>query len=131
MRSLPESAGSRAHDIERLAASTLRTKRRALERDLDAILGAPTTCPLTSDLLAKVARARQQLLTFCDFPGKVDPTNNVSERKLRPCVIQRKVTNGYRAKWAADFEASVRTALDTARLAGAGPFLTLLQIVVP
>ena len=120
-----------ADDIETMAASTLRTKRRALERDLNAILSAPTACSLTRDLLAKVARARHQLLTFCDFPGEVDATNNVSERKLRPCVIQRKVTNGYRAKWAADFEADVRTALDTARLAGAGPFQTLLQIVVP
>jgi transposase len=64
------------------------------------------------------------LLTFCDFPGEVEPTNNVSERALRPCVIQRKVANGYRAKWAADFEAGVRTAVDTARLAGAGPFQT-------
>jgi transposase len=35
-----------------------------------------------------------------------DP-NNLSERKLRRCVIQRKVTNGYRAAWAADFQASV------------------------
>jgi transposase len=118
-----------ACDIETMAASTLRAKRRALKRDLDAILSAPTVCPLTRDLLAKVARARCQLLTFCDFPGKVDATNNVSERKLRPCVIQRKVTNGYRAKWAADFEADMRTALDTARLAGAGPFQTLLKIV--
>ena len=117
-----------ARGIETIAASTLRTKRRALTRDLEAILGAPTDCPLTHDLLAKVARARHQLLTFCDFPGEVEPTNNVSERGLRPSVIQRKVTNGYRAKWAADFEADVRTALDTARLAGAGPFQTLLEI---
>jgi transposase len=120
-----------ARDIETMAASTLGAKRRALRRDLEAILGAPTACPLTRDLLAKLARARHQLLTFCDFPGEVDPTNNVSERKLRPSVIQRKVTNGYRAKWAADFEAAVRTALDTARLAGAGPFQTLLEIVAP
>ena len=117
-----------ARDIETLAASTLRAKHRALERDLDAILIAPTACPLTRDLLAKVGRARTQLLTFCDFPGEVEPTNNVSERALRPCVIQRKVTNGFRAKWAADFEAGVRTAVDTARLAGAGPFQTLLEI---
>jgi transposase len=120
-----------ARDIETLAASTLRAKRRALERDLDAILSVPTACPLTRDLLAKVARARDQLLTFCDFPGEVEPTNNVSERALRPSVIQRKVTNGYRAKWAADFEAGVRTAVDTARLEGAGPFQTIFEIVAP
>jgi transposase len=116
-------------DIETFAASTLRAKRRALERDLDAILRAPSKCPLAQDLVAQMNRARDQLLTFLDFPGRVEATNNESERRLRPCVIQRKVTNGYRAKWAADHEAAVRTALDTARLKGAGPFQTILEIV--
>jgi transposase len=67
-------------------------------------------------LQAKIGRAQDQLLTFCDYPGEVDATNNGSERKLRPCVIQRKVTNGYRAMWAAQAEADVRTTVDTARL---------------
>jgi transposase len=118
-----------ARDIETFAASTVRAKRRTLERDLDAILGATTACSLTRELLAKIARARDQLLTFCDFPGEVEATNNESERRLRPCVIQRKVTNGYRAKWAADNEAAVRTVVDTARLNGAGPFQTILNVV--
>ncbi len=39
------------------------------------------------------------------------------ERDLRPAVIQRKVTNGFRAMWAAQGEADVRTVVDTARLA--------------
>ena len=73
-------------------------------------------------LQAKIGRARDQLLTFCDYPGEADATNNGSERKLRPCVIQRKVTNGYRAMWAAQAEADVRTTVDTARLKGANPF---------
>jgi transposase len=118
-----------ARDIETAAVSTVRAKRRALERDLNSILDAETACQLTRELLDKVARARDQLLTFCDFPGEVEATNNVSERGLRPCVIQRKVTNGYRAEWAAHFEAGVRTVIDTARLAGAGPFQTLLQVI--
>jgi len=37
-------------------------------------------------------------------------------------VIQRKVTNGYRAMWAAEAEADVRTVVDTARLKAANPF---------
>ena len=118
-----------ARDIETFAASTLSAKRRTLERDLDAILDAATTCPLTRELLAKIARARDQLLTFCDFPGEVEATNNESERRLRPCVIQRKVTNGYRAKWAADNEAAVRTVVDTARISGVGPFQTILGVI--
>ena len=83
---------------------------------------AATGCDLARELQAKVGRARDQLLTFCDYPGEVDVTNNTSERKLRPCVIQRKVTNGYRAMWAAQAEADVRTTIDTARLTGKNPF---------
>jgi transposase len=118
-----------ARDIATLAVSTAKNRRRALLRNLDAILGTATCCELAHELLGQIRRARNQLLTFCDYPGKVDATNNVSERALRPSVIQRKVTNGYRAKWAADAEADLRTTVDTARLNGANPFHTILGAV--
>ena len=116
-----------AKDIANLAASTIAAKKRALEKQLTALLAAPTGCDLARQLQAKIARARDQLLTFCDYPGEVDATNNGSERRLRPCVIQRKVTNGYRAMWAAKAEADVRTTIDTAGLKGANPFQTILS----
>jgi transposase len=116
-----------AKDIANLAASTIATKKRALEKQLTSLLAAPTACDLARQLQAKIARARDQLLTFCDYPGEVDATNNGSERRLRPCVIQRKVTNGYRAMWAAKAEADVRTTIDTASLNGANPFQTILD----
>ena len=111
-----------ARAIADFAASTLARKKRELEKQLEALLAAPTRCDLARELQAKIRRARGQLLTFCDYPGELDVTNNTSERKLRPCVIQRKVTNGYRAMWAAEAEADVRTTIDTARLKGANPF---------
>jgi transposase len=111
-----------ARAIADFAASTLARKKRELEKQLEALLAAPAGCDLARELQAKIGRARGQLLTFCDYPGEVDVTNNTSERKLRPCVIQRKVTNGYRAMWAAEAEADVRTTIDTARLKGANPF---------
>lgn len=82
------------------SASTLAAKRRALERRLADILEAPTRCDLAHDLQRKFRRAHDQLLTFVEFPGAVEVTNNACERALRPAVIQRKVTNGYRAMWA-------------------------------
>ena len=115
-----------AKDITSFAASTLKSKKRGLEKQLKDLLAAPTGCDLARELKAKIGRARCQLLTFCDFPGEVDVTNNKSERKLRPSVIQRKVTNGYRAMWAAEAEADVRTTVDTARLTGANPFDVIL-----
>ena len=111
-----------AECVAGFAASTIARKKRELESSLAALLVAATGCDLARQLQAKIARARDQLLTFCDYPGEVEPTNNGSERKLRPCVIQRKVTNGYRAMWAAQAEADVRTTIDTARLKGANPF---------
>jgi transposase len=117
---------ARAFDLARViadfAASTLKRKKRELERQLELLLATQSICDLAQELQAKIGRARGQLLTFCDFPGDVDVTNNTSERKLRPCVVQRKVTNGYRAMWAAQAEADVRTSVDTARLHGANPF---------
>ena len=60
----------------------------------------------------------------------VDATNNACERALRPAVIQRKVTNGYRAMWAAKGEADIRTVVDTARLGpGTNAFETILRTV--
>ena len=118
-----------ARTIADFAASTLARKKRELEKQLETLLAAPTRCDLARELQAKIGRARDQLLTFCDYPGEVDPTNNTSERKLRPSVIQRKVTNGYRAMWAAQAEADVRTTIDTARLHGANPFNVIVSIL--
>src|SRR5215211_608467 len=102
--------------VTTLAASTLSAKRRTLERQLADILAAASSCDLTLALQAKIGRAREQLLTFLGHPGRVETTNNACERALRPAVIQRKVTNGYRAMWAAQGEAAIRTVVDTALL---------------
>src|SRR5215210_2038922 len=119
-----------AEGVATLAASSIARKRRVLERSLDAILAAPTACDLARDLQNKFRRARDQLLTFAHWPGLVDATNNACERALRPAVIQRKVTNGYRSVWAAEGEADIRTVVDTARLRpGTNAFKTILQTV--
>ena len=124
------SAFALADDIAHLAASTVAAKRRALDRRLDAILAAPSGCELARALQAKLRRARDQLLTFAAWGGQVAATNNACERHLRPAVVQRKVTNGYRAMWAAEGEADIRTVVDTARLKpGASVFGTILQTV--
>jgi transposase len=54
--------------------------------------------------------------------GSSRPTTPANVR-CAPAVIQRKVTNGYRAMWTAKGEADVRTVVDTARLrTGDRPF---------
>src|SRR6478672_454225 len=118
-----------AERVTDLAASTLAAKRRSLDQQLGAILATASRCDLTRELQAKIGRARDQLLVFLAYPGRVEPTNNGCERSLRPAVVQRKVTNGYRAMWAAEGEAAIRTVVDTARLTGANPFGAILKTI--
>jgi transposase len=119
-----------ARDIETLATSTIATRRRVLERTLQDILDTPTSCELAMAVQNKFRRAKDQLLTFALWPGRVEATNNACERALRPAVVQRKVTNGYRAMWAAQGEADIRTVIDTARLRpGVNRFQTILGVV--
>ena len=49
------------------------------------------------------------------------PTNNAAERALRPSVIFRKVTNGFRSLWGADVHALIRSVIGTGRLNGLSP----------
>ena len=79
-----------AEEVGSLAASTLARKRRALERSLDAILAAPTSCDLARDIQSKVRRARDQLLTFAHWPGLVErPTTPANARSDRPSFSAR------------------------------------------
>ncbi len=105
-----------------IAASTMARKRRKLENRIGEILCARSDCDVTSALLRKIANARDQLLTFLDAPDLVQPTNNDCERALRPAVINRKVTNGFRSGWAAHADAALRTVIDTERLTGVSPY---------
>ncbi len=124
------SAFALARSITTLAASTIAARRRKLERAIDDILAAPTVCDLARDIQNRMRRARDQLMTFASFPGQVEAHNNACERDLRPAVIQRKNTNGYRAMWSAKGEAAVRTVVATARLTdGATTFSTVLGTI--
>ena len=47
-----------------------------------------------------------------------EPTNNESERALRPSVIFRKVTNGFRSEWGAKNYAALCSIVETGRRNG-------------
>ena len=111
------------------AARTVARKHRDLETRIGKILCARSDCDVTSALLRKIANARDQLLTFLDAPDLVQPTNNDCERALRPAVISRKVTNGFRSSWAAKADAALRTVVDTERLTGVSAFHAIQNTV--
>jgi len=86
-----------AKDISPSRTIQIIARRRALEQTISDILAASTSCDLAKALHNKFMPARDQLLTFAHWSGQVEETNNVCERDLRPAVIKRKITNGYRA----------------------------------
>lgn len=116
-----------AREVTTFATSTLKTKKRELEQTLVDILQSTCVCPVAEELRGKLARASPKLLTFLDFPGQVEVTNNGCERALRPAVTQRKVTNGFRSKWAAEGDCAVRTVTDTGKLSDKSTWMTITQ----
>ena len=56
-------------------------------------------------------------------------TNNVCERHLRPSVIFRKVTNGFRCEWGAETYAAFRSVASTAK-ANRASVLDVLRFVL-
>ena len=103
----------------RLKDSTLAQYRADLDRRLDKIMAA-TVVPqgrAGEKLRRRIGRDREHLFTFVT-DRDVPPTNNVSERNLRPSVVFRKVTNGFRSEWGAAAYAAFRTIASTAKLHG-------------
>ena len=60
-----------AREVTNYAASTLKRKKRELERNLTELVGSPSACPVAEELRGKMARTTPKLLTFLDFPGEV------------------------------------------------------------
>ena len=101
-----------------LADSTIAAHRRRLDRELDRLLDLEPTDVEGSHLRAAiVVTASDKLLVFLTRRD-VEATNNNSERALRPSVIFRKVTNGFRSNWGAKVYADLCSIVATARLAG-------------
>jgi transposase len=70
------------------------------------------------------------VFVFFDHPD-VPPTNNASEQDLRPSVIHRKVTGGYRSQLGADVTAILASLMTTARKRGLNLFQALCSIAGP
>lgn len=99
-----------------------------LDEQLDELLTQQIAGARALNLQARFTKHRDKLLTFLHYPG-VPPTNNVSERALRPSVIHRKVTNGFRSEWGAKGYAALQTVIATAQLQGAHVFATLVTLM--
>jgi transposase len=61
----------------------------------------------------------------------VNPTNNASERALRPSVVHRKVLGGFRSEWGAAAYASFLSIVQTLQKEGREIFPSLLALLAP
>lgn len=100
-----------------LKDTTLAGYRAQADRRLDRLLGLPTIIHAGAELKAQTKRWRGQFFTFLT-DRDVPPTNNAAERALRPSVIFRKVTNGFRSLWGAHIHALIRSVIGTGKLHG-------------
>jgi transposase len=121
------------HLRNRLVAGELTVKgflRRVteLENQLDRLLAKSLTNEAAGKLQARYHTHRNKLLTFLHYP-EVPPTNNESERALRPSVVHRKVTNGFRSEWGAKAYAAIQTVIATAKLKGEEVFQALVNLM--
>jgi transposase len=100
-----------------LKDATLKQYHADLERRLDRIMTAVPIGEPGRKLRKRIAANRIHLFVFVTNRD-VPYTNNVSERNLRPSVIFRKVTNGFRCEWGAETYAAFRSVVSTAKANG-------------
>jgi transposase len=99
---------------ETLKDTTLKQYLYDLDRRLDRILAVVPIGEPGRKLHKRMLANRAHLFVFMTNRA-VPPTNNISERHLRPSVIFRKVTNGFRCEWGAQTYAAFRTVVSTAK----------------
>jgi len=102
----------------------------AIEAEGEALLRTSLPQGWSFDLQTRFCIHRAGLWTFLQRPD-VPPTNNASERSLRPSVVHRKVTGGFRSESTAKGYAALRTVADTARKRGEDLFPLLLRALGP
>ena len=113
---------------ETLKDTTLKQYLADLDRRLDRIMTAVPLGEPGRKLRKRMAANRAHLFVFITNRG-VPYTNNVSERHLRPSVIFRKVTNGFRCEWGAETYAAFRSLVSTAK-ANRASVLQVLRFVL-
>jgi transposase len=99
---------------DRLRDTTLAQYRADLDRRLDRVLSLQRHGDVAEKLRRRIARDREHLFVFITNRD-VTATNNACERALRPSVIFRKVTNGFRSEWGAQTYAAFRSVVSTAK----------------
>ncbi len=91
--------------------------RGKIHAELDRLLSGTYTDPDNARLARRLRKHREHLLRFLDH-DKLDATNNLAEREIRPAVIARKLSAGNRTDAGAETHAILASVLRTCRRQG-------------
>ena len=104
---------------EQVSPETFARRRIRIDLRMDRLVFGPPLAPKSEArrLQKRYQTHRDSLYVFL-YRADVEPTNNSSERDLRPAVIHRKVIGGYRSDWGAEASAILISVMLTARKCG-------------
>jgi transposase len=120
------------HERDQVAPETFARRLLLIENATDRLVFDRYVAPKTeaARLQKRYRLHRDSLYVFLQRDD-VEPTNNSSERDLRPSVIHRKVIGSFRSAWGAEASAIRTTILATARKQGRNLFAAFLAIAGP
>lgn len=113
---------------DQLSPILFQAEIKRIERLCDWLLARSLIQPEARRLQKRYIKHRQHLFVFL-YRSDVSPTNNVCERGLRPSVVHRNVTGGFRSQWGADTYAALASVIDTAALHGINAFDAIQSLV--
>jgi transposase len=118
------------HHRDQMLPEQFQAQVARLERLCDRLLRRSLTQPGAQRLQRRYQKYRDSLFV-CLHRSDVSPTNNVSERALRPSVIHRKVIGCFRSGWGAQAYAALASVIDTAELSGVHAFDAIQSLLGP
>jgi transposase len=127
MQALFRSAVHLHHERDQLPPGEFKARVKRLEHLCDRLLDRTLERPDEKRLRKRYRKYRDGLFVFLHRTD-VPPTNNVSERYLRPTVIHRKVMGCFRSPWGANTYAAIASVIHTAGLNGRSPFEAILGL---
>jgi transposase len=103
---------------------------KPIRTEIDSLLlrGAFSGNPKLVGMCEQLYDHRDWLWTFLDVEG-VEPTNNSSERALRPAVIWRKLSFGTQSAKGSRFVEAILTVVETCRIQSRSPFAYLTSAI--
>jgi transposase len=127
MQAMFRSAIHSYNQRDHLSPPEFQAQVQRIERICDWLLKHSLEQREAKRLLKRYRKYRNCLFVFL-HRRDVSPTNNISERHLRPSVVHRKVIGCFRSGWGARAYAAIASVIDTEELKGISPFTTIQSL---